>query len=57
MDQQKIDEFLRAGPWAVVGASTDREKYGNKVLRAYLQKEMQPLFAVNPAERSGSAPV
>lgn len=32
-----IDDFLAEGPWAVVGASTNREKYGNKVLRAYIQ--------------------
>ncbi len=45
---QKIEEFLAAGPWAVVGASTDRAKYGNKVLRAYLQHAREPLYAVNP---------
>lgn len=32
-----IDDFLSGGPYAVVGASTDRSKYGNKVLRAYFQ--------------------
>jgi predicted CoA-binding protein len=44
---QRIDDFLSRGPWAVVGASTDREKYGNKVLRAYLQKGLE-VYAVNP---------
>jgi len=38
MDMQaRIKDFLAAGPYAVVGASTSREKYGNKVLRCYLQ--------------------
>jgi predicted CoA-binding protein len=42
-----IAAFLAAGPFAVVGASTDRSKYGNKVLRCYLQHGM-PVVAVNP---------
>ena len=45
-----IQSFLAAGPWAVVGASTDRAKYGNKVLRCYLQNDKLPLHAVNPRE-------
>lgn len=32
-----IEQFLAAGPFGVAGASTNRDKYGNKVLRAYLQ--------------------
>jgi predicted CoA-binding protein len=45
--QQKIDAFLAAGPFGVAGASTNRAKYGNKVLRCYLQdgREAHP---VNP---------
>jgi predicted CoA-binding protein len=45
--QEKIDAFLESGPFAVVGASTSRAKYGNKVLRAYQQagREAHP---VNP---------
>jgi predicted CoA-binding protein len=42
-----IDRFLEGRPHAVVGASRDRSKYGNKVLRAYLQRN-RPVFAVNP---------
>lgn len=34
---QQIESFLASGPFAVVGASQNRAKYGNKVLRAYLQ--------------------
>jgi predicted CoA-binding protein len=50
-DGERIEAFLAAGPWAVVGASTDRAKYGNKVLRAYLQDGRAPLYAVNPREK------
>lgn len=45
--QERIEAFLAAGPFAVVGASTNREKYGNKVLRAYGQAGREA-FAVNP---------
>lgn len=43
----EIAAFLAAGPFAVVGASADRAKYGNKVLRCYLQHGL-PVVAVNP---------
>lgn len=46
----KIKDFLAAGPYAVVGASTLREKYGNKVLRAYLQHGLK-VIPVHPKER------
>lgn len=45
--QERIADFLAEGPWAVAGASTSRDKYGNKVLRAYLQRGME-VFAINP---------
>jgi predicted CoA-binding protein len=32
-----IARFLDGSPFAVIGASADRSKYGNKVLRCYLQ--------------------
>jgi predicted CoA-binding protein len=35
--QDDIRAFLDGDRYAVVGASNDRSKYGNKVLRAYLQ--------------------
>ena len=44
---QRIDAFLAGAPHAVVGASTNRAKYGNKVLRAYLQHD-RPVYPVNP---------
>lgn len=42
-----INDFLNGNTFAVVGASRDRSKYGNKVLRVYLQngQRVQP---VNP---------
>jgi len=43
----RIQSFLEAGPYAVVGASIDPSKYGNKVLRCYQQhgKEVYPINA------------
>jgi predicted CoA-binding protein len=46
--KEKIESFLSAGPYAVVGASRDRSKYGNKVLRCYLQHGLE-VYAVNPS--------
>lgn len=45
--REKIDAYLNGSPFAVVGASTDREKYGNKVLRVYQQKQMVA-YPINP---------
>ena len=42
-----IAAFLDGTHFAVVGASTDRSKYGNMVLRTYLQKGMS-VTPVNP---------
>jgi predicted CoA-binding protein len=42
-----IAEFFAVGSFAVVGASSDRAKYGNKVLRCYQQHGM-PVAGVNP---------
>lgn len=47
--QDRIRTFLDGKCFAVVGASSNREKYGNKVLRAYLQKNRK-VFPVNPNE-------
>ena len=35
--QQQIEKFLASPAFGVIGASTNRSKYGNKVLRCYLQ--------------------
>ena len=44
-----IAAFLAGERFAVVGASRDREKYGNKVLRSYLQAGRR-VYPVNPKE-------
>ena len=46
--QDRIEEFLRGEPHAVVGASANRAKFGNKVFRAY-QRAGRPVFAVHPS--------
>lgn len=45
----KISDFLGGSPFAVVGASTVRSKFGNKVLRAYLKAE-RTVIPINPKE-------
>jgi uncharacterized protein len=47
--EEKIEGYLAGGPYAVVGASRDRDKYGNKVLRAYQQRGLE-VYPVNPKE-------
>ena len=42
-----IAAFLASAAFAVVGASNDRAKYGNKVLRCY-QQHGKPVVGVNP---------
>ncbi len=46
-ESERLQAFLASGPFAVVGASTDRSKYGNKVLRCYLQNGKKA-YPVNP---------
>jgi predicted CoA-binding protein len=48
-DREKVDAFLAGSPFAVVGASTNREKYGNKVLRCYIQHD-RIVHVVHPKE-------
>jgi predicted CoA-binding protein len=43
----RIQAFLDGSPFAVVGASSDRRKYGNKVLRTYQQNDREA-HPVNP---------
>jgi len=49
--QEQIQQFLAAPAFGVVGASTNRDKYGNKVLRCYLQNGRK-VTPVNPNEAS-----
>lgn len=48
-DADRIHAFLSGDAFAVVGVSTDRAKYGNKVLRNYLQAGRR-VAAVHPRE-------
>lgn len=47
---EKIAAFLAAPAFGVAGASKDRAKYGNKVLRCYLQNGRRAI-PVNPVEK------
>lgn len=44
---EAIETFLKSEAFGVVGASDDRSKYGNKVLRCYLQNK-KTAIPVNP---------
>lgn len=46
---ERIEAFLAEGPWAVVGASADRAKFGNQVLRCYQRHGKAPVYPVNPS--------
>ena len=46
-EDERIQAFLAAGSFAVVGASTDRSKYGNKVLRCFQQNGLK-VHPINP---------
>lgn len=48
--QQQIETFFSARAFGVVGASANRQKFGNKVLRCYLQNG-KTAVPVNPNER------
>lgn len=48
---QQIDQFLAAQAFGVVGASSNRAKYGNKCLRCYLQNGRKAI-PVHPKESS-----
>jgi predicted CoA-binding protein len=47
--KSQIDRFFSSKAYAVIGASTNREKYGNKVLRCYLQNYLT-VYPVNPKD-------
>ena len=46
---QKIKKFFESKAFAVLGASSRRHKYGNKVLRCYLQNDLR-VYPINPME-------
>lgn len=45
-----IQKFLSSKAFAVVGASSNRHKFGNKVLRCYLQNKLT-VYPVHPNEK------
>lgn len=47
--QEQIDKFLASPSFGVIGASANRHKYGNKVLRCY-QQNGKSVVPVNPSE-------
>jgi predicted CoA-binding protein len=47
---EQFDKFFESKAFGVVGASANRDKYGNKVLRVYLQHNMKAI-PVNPREK------
>jgi len=47
---KEIEEFLKAQAFGVVGASSDRSKYGNRVLRCYQEHGLKAV-PVNPGEK------
>jgi predicted CoA-binding protein len=47
-EQDQIRTFLAGKQFAVVGASQDRSKYGNKVLRVYQQNKLD-VVPINPS--------
>ena len=48
---ERIERFLRSEAYGVVGASSRRHKYGNKVLRCY-QQNGRRVIPVNPREEA-----
>ncbi len=47
---KQIEQFFTSPFFGVVGASTNRDKYGNKVLRCYQQNDLSVL-PVHPKEK------
>lgn len=46
----QIEKFLSASVFGVVGASSRRHKFGNKILRCYLENNLRAI-PVHPAEK------
>lgn len=50
MNEDQIELFLKSPAFAVVGASTHRNKFGNQVLRCYIQNN-KTVYPVHPQEK------
>ncbi len=44
-----IQDFFTSKAYGVIGVSSNRLKFGNKVLRAYLQHQL-PVYPIHPTE-------
>ncbi|KAL4401568.1 hypothetical protein ACI68E_001211 [Malassezia pachydermatis] len=51
LEQTAMSRFFCARQFAVIGASTDRSKFGNHVLRWYIDRHM-PVTPVHPKQES-----
>lgn len=49
--EKKIQQFFTSSAYGVAGASNNRDKFGNKVLRAYLQHN-KTAYPINPNEKT-----
>jgi predicted CoA-binding protein len=47
VSRERLEEFIRGQRWAVVGASSDRSKFGNITFRE-LQSRGKDVYPVNP---------
>jgi uncharacterized protein len=50
VSDEQLDRFFASEAFGVIGASANRDKYGNKVLRVYLQHGRNAI-PVNPREK------
>ena len=48
--QEQLEKFFKTEAFDVIDASANRYKYGNKVLRVYMQRNMRAI-PVNPREK------
>jgi uncharacterized protein len=50
VSDEQLERFFASEAFGVIGASANREKFGNKVLRVYLQHNRKAI-PVNPKEK------
>lgn len=50
VSKEQLDKFFASDAFGVVGASVNRDKFGNKVLRSYLQHGKKAI-PINPREK------
>ena len=47
--QSSLNQFFSSSSFAVVGASNNRSKFGNRILRKYLEHQLK-VFPIHPQE-------